>query len=641
MNIEAGSFEQVALGVIALSTTNPRKSFDDASMADLTASVREVGVQSPILIRPREQGYELVCGERRFRAAKAAELSEIPAIVREMSDAEAYQAQIIENLQRADVHPAEEADSYAAMMSASTEISIDDVAKKVGKTAGYVAQRLRLRTLELDAKLLFIKGTITLGHALLLARLTPADQERAIRFMLDCDPKYDKRSITELVRDRLGLRRSDEEVPVDEGDEGEEEEAISYNMPNPQVAKYMRHGRRIVEATEAQLKRWIESNVLLKLADVPWRLDDAELLPAAGACVSCPKRSGSNAALFGDLTAEADVCLDTVCFSAKQDATLKAHKAAAKDDGMQLLKISSKSSEAELEEIAVSNGSCITRKTVKRGQWVPSTEDGKTSCGNTLQALMVDGPDKGRLVWCCADQKCKVHKHSIQKPGSYGYVTPPVDPVKAAAEKTKVDAFIAGETALRREAYDLIAKHVKEPEPKEDPDGAILRFFVLEYLEVGRETNCEKVCIELGIAVPPKVEAKKAEGQYGADYKRNEQIEATLRKTVETATAELLWLIAFHVISLDAVDVSEYHAKQQDCGRRDLLQVAERFGLAKAVKAVFERGTKKTVVKPATKKAVAKAAKPAARKPSPAAKKQIADNMKKRWAATRKKAVKA
>jgi ParB family chromosome partitioning protein len=648
MNTEAGNYVPVVLGSIVPSATNPRKNFDEASMAELTASVREAGVQQPILLRKVGEKFEIVCGERRFRAATAAGLETIPAIVRELDDAAAYQAQIIENLQREGVHPAEEADSYAAMMGPDgLDMSVEDVAKKVGKTTGYVAQRLRLRMLEIDAKLLFIKGTITLGHALLLARLTPVDQERAIRFMLDCDPKYDKRSITELVRARLGLRA--DPVEGDDEEDDDEDEGISYNMPNPQVAKYMRHGRRIVDATEAQLKRWIESNVLLKLASVPWRLDDAELLPAAGACVTCPKRSGSNAALFGDLTAESDVCLDTVCFSAKQDATLKAHKAAAKDDGMQLLKVSSKASEAELEEIAVSNGSCVTRKTVKRGQWVPATENGKTSCGNTLQALMVDGPDKGKLIWCCADQKCKVHKHDIRKPGSYGYSSPPVDPVKAAAEKAKVEAFIAGESALRREAYDLIVMHVKEPEPKEDPDGAILRFFIFEKLDgmYGDQADSEKICVELGIPVPPKIEAAKTSAQYSEDRKRDQKIDDLLRKAIETATPEQLWLIAFHVISLDVLDVSEHHAKNVIGGRRELLAVASRHGLAKSVQAVFDRAVKKATAKPAAKKAapaakvVAKGKKAPKAKLSAESRKRIADAIKKRWSAAGKKAAKA
>src|SRR4051812_38349679 len=124
---------QVSLGAITPSPTNPRKRFDDGGMADLTASVREAGVQSPILLRPMfdaDDGellrYEIVCGERRFRAATAAGLTVIPAIVREMDDGDAYQAQIIENLQREDLGPMEEAESYVVL--SRNGIAIVDIA---------------------------------------------------------------------------------------------------------------------------------------------------------------------------------------------------------------------------------------------------------------------------------------------------------------------------------------------------------------------------------------------------------------------------------------------------------------------------------------------------------------------------------
>jgi ParB family chromosome partitioning protein len=337
------------IDLIRASSTNPRQHFDPAGLDDLKRSIEQLGITDPLLVRSMDDGdvtfYELVSGHRRLRAAQELGLATVPVIIREMTDEEASDAAIVANLQRVDIHPVEEAEAYRALVAAAAvdgrELTAEDIAKRVGKKASHVAQLLKVLDLEIDAKLLFSRGHITLGHALLLAKLTPANQERALRFMLDCDPKYDKSTITELVRSRLGLTAGGEEPEPDPDRDGE---TNGYNMTKPQVAKYMRIGRRLIDATEAQLKRWIADNVLLLLSAAPWRLDDAALIPAAGACTTCPKRSGSNIALFGDLTAAEDVCSDGVCYTEKQKAFIVFTTDAAKVQKAPLSKLSSKRS---------------------------------------------------------------------------------------------------------------------------------------------------------------------------------------------------------------------------------------------------------------------------------------------------------
>jgi len=154
MTAATGSYEQISLGAIAPSTTNPRKSFDADQLAELKASIGELGIQVPLLVRRRPKvkptdkiQYELVAGERRLRAAEALQLATVPCIVKELTDDEAKETQVVENLQRADVHPVEEADAYAAMMEdaegwtrpgeparVARTLSVEDIAKKVGKT---------------------------------------------------------------------------------------------------------------------------------------------------------------------------------------------------------------------------------------------------------------------------------------------------------------------------------------------------------------------------------------------------------------------------------------------------------------------------------------------------------------------------
>lgn len=254
-----GTYEQVSLGVIIPSTTNPRKSFDDASMADLTASVREAGVQSPILLRAAGDGFEIVCGERRYRAALAAGLDTIPAIVRELDDDAAYQAQIIENLQREDLGPMEEADSYGHLARAG--VAVIDIASKVGKSGAYVAHRLQLLKLIDKGQAALRKDELPLGHAMEIAKLAEDEQADALAECLD---------------DNYGNGSMD----------------------------------------LADLKAYIQRTFRLDLSRAPFDLKSAAMSPAAGPCLDCPKRTGANTLLFSDVKA-GDHCLDAKCYGVK------------------------------------------------------------------------------------------------------------------------------------------------------------------------------------------------------------------------------------------------------------------------------------------------------------------------------------
>lgn len=176
----------IPLSQISLSKTNPRRRRDEKLDAELAENVKRLGVLQPVLVRPvfgstpkNGTPYELVAGSRRFAAAKAAGLTEIPAISRELSDVEALEVQVVENLQRADVHPLEEAEGYR-QLSAKPGYDVATVAERVGRSAKYVYDRMKLLALTKEAKHLFLDDRITAGHAILLARLKPVDQARAI-----------------------------------------------------------------------------------------------------------------------------------------------------------------------------------------------------------------------------------------------------------------------------------------------------------------------------------------------------------------------------------------------------------------------------------------------------------------------------
>lgn len=171
----------ILLGDLHESPLNLRKDFDPIKLAELTASVKAKGVQVPLVVRPRTgagPGYEIGAGHRRYRAAKAANLETVPAIVREMDDQEFAEFLVFENLERDDLHPLEEAEGYRTLTKRGYDVQ--RIADRIGRSVKYVYDRVRLLALTKEAQQLFREGTITAGHAILLARLAPKDQARCL-----------------------------------------------------------------------------------------------------------------------------------------------------------------------------------------------------------------------------------------------------------------------------------------------------------------------------------------------------------------------------------------------------------------------------------------------------------------------------
>ena len=158
----------------------PRKYFDDNKLEELVASIRENGVLQPILVQKANTGYELVVGERRWRASKKAGLKKIPALIREVTDAQALELAIIENIHRQDLNPIEEADAYARL-SDEFALTQEMIAKKVGKSRTAVTNTLRLLKLSRNIKEDLISGKISMGHARALLGLDNAGQREALR----------------------------------------------------------------------------------------------------------------------------------------------------------------------------------------------------------------------------------------------------------------------------------------------------------------------------------------------------------------------------------------------------------------------------------------------------------------------------
>lgn len=261
-------FGKFNLSYIRISSTN-RKRFSAEKLQQLADSAREKGIVQPILIRPVEstdaapQRYEIIAGERRYRASIMAGLPYIPAICRAMSDHDAIELQILENLQREDPHPLEEAEGYERLML-THGYTADQLADRLKKSRSYIYGRLKLCALALDVREPFLNDEISASTALLIARIPV--------------PKLQSQALAEILR------------PQWNGD------AMSYRAAALHV----------------------QSRYTLALSSAPFELADAKLLASAGACTSCPKRAGNQPILYPDV--DANLCTDPDCFAEKRAA---------------------------------------------------------------------------------------------------------------------------------------------------------------------------------------------------------------------------------------------------------------------------------------------------------------------------------
>lgn len=269
--IQSEAVLRVPLARLRRSPSNPRKHLGD--LTELAASIAEVGVLEPLVARAAGDDFELVFGHRRHAAAEKAGTPDVPVIVREYSDDEVLEAQITENSQRENPHPLDEADGYAALVKRGYEPQ--RIADRIGRPLGYVLQRLKLCGLSKECRKALDDEKILLGVAMLLAKLP-----------------------TQKLQDE-GLQ-----------------ELISYDDGLISVA---------------DARKELEENVMRALKSAPFKTDDAMLVPAAGACTNCPKRTGTQTELFSDASSP-DLCTDPGCFKSKLDAVWqirsKAHKAA-------------------------------------------------------------------------------------------------------------------------------------------------------------------------------------------------------------------------------------------------------------------------------------------------------------------------
>lgn len=280
-NIKVLRTEPIAVEGVNESASNPRTVFAD--LDELAASIKRQGVLQPILVRDPgdDMPWELIAGARRLRASKLAGLKEIPAVVLDCTSEEADEIRLVENSQRADVHPMEEAEAIEKLVAAEGKRGsadpIDAVGRRLGKPRGHIHRRIRLLKLPDKARAALKAGDISLEHASIIVRLATKEmREKAWKTL---------------------------EEFSDDG-----------------------------TITVKRFAELVEDMVMRDLSKAQFDTADSKLVPDVGACGPCPKRTGNATDLFGKVDGP-DLCTDGACFQRKLDAAWKKRVAAAETTG--------------------------------------------------------------------------------------------------------------------------------------------------------------------------------------------------------------------------------------------------------------------------------------------------------------------
>jgi ParB family chromosome partitioning protein len=391
--VNTSEYRDLPLALLTESTTNPRRVFEESALKERADTIRTNGVLSPLLVRPKnERSFEIVFGARRYRAAQIAEAATVPVRIKNMTDAEVLEAQLIENLQRRDVHPMEEAQGFKALLDLEEpKYSIEQIGAKTGKSPSYIAARLKLVELTPLVTEAFYAEEIGVGHALLLAKL-PADRQ---------------------------------------------EEALKECFREEWSGSADRKAKRILLPVRT-LHVWIEQHILLLLKDAPFDKRNAHLVAIAGSCVDCPRRTGHNKLLFADL-GKLDACTDPSCYQAKVDAHITITVAAKP----KLVQISTAYSRPQDGSAVIPRSQYTAIQEEKPKDKEQAKRPEYKTCKFTTEAIIAEGSGKGTTHKVCANPDCAIHHPKKQQPknadASY----------KADQEKERREAAIANTTSIR------------------------------------------------------------------------------------------------------------------------------------------------------------------------------------------------
>lgn len=603
----ASEIEYLSIDELEISPLNPRKSHDPAKIAEIAESIREHGILVPLLIRrlPIEGdvvAYHIVAGSRRWAGARIAEKFDAPCIVREMTDDEARELAIVDNLQREEMPALEEADGYEALRQVLGTAAA--IAARVGKPIEYVAKRLRLVTLGNFSRQALAERLITIDHALLLARLGREDEEEALKWTLDHSAGI-KVKLDKVIEGALSSRRNREKD---------------------------RHGAWEPQSV-ARLKNYIERESGRALSKAPWDLDDATLAPEVGPCNGCPQNTASNGSLFDDLNIANATCADGICFEWKRGAYVQIQLLAAGGE-KKAARLSWKSSTVRPkmgllptafspeEKPGDPRYTAHLSRVLREGQWRAAK---KGSCPYVITGVTVDWYDgygekkrkPGETLTVCVTEKCKAHPKSYEKKAaeSGGGSTRQNEQQIEAKRK----AYIEAERPVREAIYDALIKSGKVTH-----DG-LFRMLLADMVDYRHAEVASRRKIQIKNAWDTKpivsaiLQAPKTElDAWAFDLIVVPEIEPG--KHVDTpaevkSDREDLWKFAkYFGVDVDAVAAKFDKAPPPKPAPKKAAAKPAPKKSAPAKKAPAKKAVKKAVKVPAKKAAAKKAAKPAKKK---------------------------
>jgi ParB family chromosome partitioning protein len=538
---------EIPLDKISESKKNPRTQFDEKKLAELADDITQHGVLEPVLVRPLANGkagtYELVFGARRYRASKLAKRDTIPATVRELTDAECLELQLVENVQRADTHELDEGQGYADLLSLQPSNTIETIAAKVAKSPAYVNGRLQLLKLIDEAKQAFRAGKLNYSHAFEIARLQAKDQQRAIQ---ECFPQH--RNAAALLKDQKA-------------------EAV----------------------TVRQLRAWIEREVLLDLTNAPFDASDETLLPSAGSCARCPKRTGSNPLLFADVQRKS-TCTDRACYQSKVNAFVQIRVKRVEAEGEKVLSVSQAPSWQTKGQ---------SPNTLREGEFRRARAKGE--CPTTKPAILVDGRNAGTIFHICQNDKCPVHV------GISRYQRTPQERMQRARE------LLAERVEKQTRVRILDAIRKKLPDALSRPD---LEMVALDYFRRLGHDNHRRVS---KLYAWEEKKSKTAWGGQAVDY---EKIAAAAVLAMKTADVHRFLGVCALVSDLYCPGYNPKQSLAKDCNlartavryKIDLAKVSATVRAELTKKKETKAGAKKSKTSPNTSSGRRKPSKPAATK---------------------------
>ncbi len=364
----ADQFQMTNLTLLVPSETNPRKRFDEKTVAELAESLKSKGMIEPMIIRSKDsKTFEIVCGERRFRAATAAGLKEVPAIVRNLTDEQVLDIQIHENLHREDVHPMDEAYGYKFLQE-KLNCTTEELALRVGKTEKFVLSRLKLNSLIKEAQDDIDAGCLPISHALEMSKYSPDAQK--------------------LILENAAYDRGEGKYNSKKGDWEYKPNKTAYRHFN-------------------KMREWISKNILYQLSSAPFDRKATDLRSDGLACVECPQRTGANIGLFEDeMKGKKDACLDPVCWGGKAEKHVQITRESL-----------AKEAKVKIAQIPLINTSRYSDRDGVLGyenvKIIGKKQDyyhSNKSCDNQIKAIELD-PDKFGKVYdvCRRSSGCKVH----------------------------------------------------------------------------------------------------------------------------------------------------------------------------------------------------------------------------------------